>query len=300
MKTTSLKLLGLLLLAFLSATPASRAQGGRHPHEGRPGSREVKAYYEASVLPALRQQRQKLEEQLAAPDRTQLATYRTQLKALRQKGQALHQSLMPTDAPQGERPSLADAQREQLYQLHKEMRGIMLKVSEMARKYSPAITELSDELQPQKEKWATDTRAIVFKNASPEQQQRMAGLSSQMPERGHGHGYGEMQRFFRPSTFLLLEPAAAEGTERTLGATSFYPNPATATSQLSYEVKKAGPVTINLLDKNGSQLRTLLSEPNAEQGAHTQPLNLSDLPAGTYYYQIITNGAKETKRFVKE
>ena len=91
-----------------------------------------------------------------------------------------------------------------------------------------------------------------------------------------------------------------ESTERTLGRTSFYPNPATATSQLDYEVKKAGPVTVNLLDKNGNQLRTLVNEPNAEKGAHTQPLNLNDLAAGTYFYQIITKGAKETKRFVKE
>ncbi|MDO7849535.1 T9SS type A sorting domain-containing protein [Hymenobacter sp. M29] len=293
MKAPSLKLFGLLLLVFLLASVAGVARGGRHPHEGRPGGREIKAYYEANVQPVLLRQRQKLELQLAADDRAQLATYRTQLKALREKGQALHQALIPAAAPQGERPTLTEAQREQFYQLHKETRGIMMNVAQMAQQYSAILTKLSEELQPQKEKWATDIKAIALKNATPEQQEHLAKFG------GHMRGFGEMQRVFRPVMFLLMEPKA-EDSERSLGATSFYPNPTVATSQLDYEVKKAGPITVNLLDKNGNQLRALVNEPNAEKGPHTQQLNLSDLPAGTYYYQIITSGSKETKRFVKE
>ena len=56
---------------------------------------------------------------------------------------------------------------------------------------------------------------------------------------------GDADRFFRPATFLLLNPAAPTKAERELGGTSVYPNPATATSQLEYEVRKAGPVTVN-------------------------------------------------------
>ncbi|MFD2720854.1 T9SS type A sorting domain-containing protein [Hymenobacter monticola] len=294
MKTPSLKLRGLLLLILLSTTVASQAHGGRHPHEGRPGGREVKAYVEASVLPVLRQQRQKLEAQLAADDRAQLATYRAQLQALKEKGQVLRQSLLSADAPQGRFPEMTDAQRNQFYLLHRETRAIMTNVAQMAQKYEANITKLTEEVQPQREKWTADMKAIVTKNATPEQREHLAKFA------GHMHGFGEMHRFFRPVQFLLMEPAAVEKAERTLVATSFYPNPTTATSQLEYEMKKAGPVTVNLLDKNGNQLRTLLNERNAEKGPHTQQLNLSDLPADTYYYQIVTNGAKETKRFVKE
>ncbi|MDO7854289.1 T9SS type A sorting domain-containing protein [Hymenobacter convexus] len=294
MKTPSLKPLGLALFLLLSASVAGVARGGQHPHPGdRPGGREVKAYVEANVQPVLLQQRQKLELQLAADDRAQLAAYRTQLKALREKGQALHQALMPAAAPQGERPTLTEAQREQFYQLHKETREIMMNVAQMAQKYSTTLTKLAEELQPQKEKWATDIKAIAMKNATPEQQEHMAKFG------GHMHGFGERHRALRPVAFLLMEPKA-ENAERSLGATSFYPNPVAATSQFDYELKKAGSVTVNLLDKNGNQLRTLVSETNAEKGAHTQQFNLGDLPAGTYYYQIITNGSKETKRFVKE
>ena len=85
-----------------------------------------------------------------------------------------------------------------------------------------------------------------------------------------------------------------------MGNTSFYPNPAAPTSQLDYEVKKTGPVTIDLLDKDGNKLRTLVSEASQEKGPQTQQLDLHDVPAGTYFYKITTKSGTQTKRFVKE
>lgn len=264
---------------------------------------EVSRYVEANVLPVLQQQRQKLEPQLSADDRAQLATYRTQLRTLKQQGEALRRSFNPSGAkPEpGFRSELTDAQREQLHQLRSQIRTITTSVGEMAQKYHEALAKLNEEMQPQKAQWATDIRAIAFKNATPEQQQRMAGLSSKLPERGHLHGPG-LHHFFRPVSFLLLEPAAvAAGTpERSLSSTSFYPNPVGATSRFDYEVKTAGPVTVDLLDKNGNKLRTILTETEAAQGAHTQQFDLHDLPAGTYFYKVTTKSSSETKRFVKE
>ena len=109
MKSNLLKTAPLLLL-LLSATIMGVARGGRHRRKGRPGRREVKAYFQANILPVLQQQRQKLEPQLSAADRTQLATYRTQLKALKEQGQALRHSVRPSGkapppAPPSPRPS---------------------------------------------------------------------------------------------------------------------------------------------------------------------------------------------------
>jgi hypothetical protein len=85
-----------------------------------------------------------------------------------------------------------------------------------------------------------------------------------------------------------------------VGNTSFYPNPAAAASQLEYDVKKAGPVTVDLLDSKGNTLRTVVSESHLEKGRRTEQLDLRDLPAGTYFYKITTKAGSETKRFVKE
>jgi hypothetical protein len=295
MKSNPLKLLALLLV-ILSATVAGMARGGRHQREDRPMRREIRAYFQSNVLPVLRQQRQKLEPQLSAADQAQLTTYRTQLRALREQGQALRHGVVPGNSAAGRtRPTLTDAQKQQAHELHYQVKGIMLNVAQLARKYDGAITQLTQEVAPQKEKWSTDIKAIVAKNTTPEQQQKLAAASGRLHERG------SLRRFFKPAMFLLIDPnAPAPSPEASIGNTSLYPNPAAPTSQLDYEVKKAGPVTVDLLDKDGNKLRTLLTEANAEKGPHTQSVNLQDLPAGTYFYKITAKGSTQTKRFVKE
>lgn len=296
MKSNAPKLLALMLLVILAATVAGVARGGRHQREDRPMRREIHAYFQSNVLPVLRQQRQKLEPQLSAADRAQLATYRTQLRALREQGQALRHGVVPGNSSTGRtRSTLTDAQKQQLQALRYQTKGIMLNVAQMARKYDGTITQLTEEVAPQKEKWSADIKAIVTKNTTPEQQQKLAAASGRLRERG------SLRRFFKPASFLLIDPnAPVASPEASIGNTSLYPNPAAPTSQLDYEVKKAGPVTVDLLDKDGNKLRTLLTEANAEKGPHTQQLNLQNLPAGTYFYKIITKGSTQTKRFVKE
>ena len=46
-------------------------------------------------------------------------------------------------------------------------------------------------------------------------------------------------------------------------------------------MKKAGPVFVDLLDKDGNKLRTLLTETQQEKSRQRQELDLSDLPART-------------------
>jgi Secretion system C-terminal sorting domain len=288
---------GLVLGLVLAATVAGLAR--RSPRENRPIRREIRAYFAANVLPVLRQQRQKREPQLAAADRAQLATYRTQLRTLKEQSRALRPAAAPTaGSPTGTRPALTEAQQQQAHQLRFQARGIMLSVAQMAQKYDGNITRLTAEVQPQKEKWVTDIKAIVAKNATPEQQQKLAAAKGRM----RGHGPGQLRRLFKPAMFLLLDPNAPADVpgERGVGSSSFYPNPAAATTQLEYEVKKTGPVSIDLLDKDGNKLRTLLDETQQERGHQRQQLELSDLPAGTYFYKIVTKSGTQTKRFVKE
>jgi len=296
MKANKLTAAGLLLLIILATSLVGLARGGRHRGGNHPGRREVRSYVEANVLPVLRQQRQKLEPQLSAADQAQLTTYRTQLQALKTQGQALRHSINPSGERPATRPTLTEAQQKQAHELRLQARSIMLGVAQIAQKYDGAITQLIQEVQPQKEKWRTDIQAIVAKSVTPEQQ-KLAAVPGRLHQRDG------LRHFFKPAMFLLLNPnapAAGSGEPGSLGNTSFYPNPVAATSQLDYEVKKAGPVTIDLLDKDGNKLRTLVNEPNAEKGLHTQQLNLSDLPAGTYFYKISTKGNAQTKRFVKQ
>ena len=278
----------LLLLATTVATLAHAALGHRFGPDG-PLRREVRAYVQANVLPTLRQQRQKLETQLAPADQAQIVAYRAQLKDVLTQGKALRQSLLPEGSPT--RPTLTEAQKTQVQALRLQGKTIMLSVAQLALKYDANIQKLAQEIEPQKEQWTTDLKAIVAKSATPEQQAKLSRWQ------GFAARRSGLRKLFSPAAFLLLDPTAP--VEDAAG-TSLYPNPATATTQLQYEVKKAGPVAVDLLDGSGTTLRTLLPATRQEPGTYTQPLDLSDLPKGTYFYKITTKAGTETKRFVKE
>jgi hypothetical protein len=297
MKKTTLRLLAALLTAA-SATVVGLAHEG-HPQRGKasPIHRELGSYVETKVLPVLQKQRQKLEIQLSAADRADLATYRTQLQDNRARSRALAERLFSSTMPQDMRPGLSEEQRQQFQALRAENWEITQHVRQMAQKYADAIEPLMQAMQPQREQWAKEMKAIVTKNAP--------AVHPAHPAHFIGHranGLGALHHLFRPSAFLLREaqPLAVNAVEAEPMSTGIYPNPVTPSSQLDYQMKAAGPVTVDLLDKNGSKLRTLLTESNAEKGSHTQQLNLSDLPVGSYYYKVTTNAGSETKRFVKE
>ncbi|MCC3158331.1 T9SS type A sorting domain-containing protein [Hymenobacter sp. 15J16-1T3B] len=313
MKTSSwLKVLAFSC-ALLPATAGFGASlqhgpGFERPGLGGPGHHrgngEVRAYVEQNVLPVVRQQRQKLETQLAAADQAQLATYRTQLKALREQGKALRETLKPAaGATPGQRPALTDAQRQQLQQLHEQRRTIMQGVGQLATKYAAQINQLKTEVQPQREKWATDIKALVQKQLTPEQQQNLAQHQAHGGPRGHHGrgGHGPKQNFFGATRFLLLDPnasAPATAVEASRPA-AMYPNPASSAQRLDYEIKKDGNVKVELLNEQGKTLRTVF-DGKQDKGSHSLDVNLADLNRGTYYYKITSKGSSETRRFVKE
>ena len=305
MKSTLRKFLGLSILAgglVLSAV----AQPG-HPHGPSAESRkQEREYVQANVLPVLRQQRQKLDQELTATDRAQLATYRTQLKALDQRKQAAralpwraepdsvgHRKHWPAPTPEQQ---AAQAQRLE----------ITMAVAQLANKYQANIVRLAAEIRPQQAQWSADLLAITLKNhpaARPaDYAQRQGEAAGPRPQHRHSTGFhfGEARLIHRPVAFLLMEPGAVEPAPDLSLGTSLYPNPVAATTQLQYDVKSAGPVTVVLLDKNGNTLRTAVQLERQEKGNYTQALDLSELASGTYFYKVTTGTGTETKRFVKE
>lgn len=286
-------LLAVLLTSFSTlAQPSQNTQAA-----GLPARRAAQAYVQQNVLPVVRQQRQKLDPLLSSSDKAQLAIYRTQLQELRQRGKALRQSFRGAGTtPQATRPALTDAHKQQLQQLRNENKTLQQEVAKLAQKYEGDIARLAQEVQPQKEQWATDLNALQKQNTTPEQQEKLK------QRRGKGRQHNTTARFFRPAFFLLMNPTAPAPAEArtTSSGSGVYPNPVTPTSQLAYEVKKAGPVTVELLDGRGNLVRTIAQEAKKEKGSYTLPVSLGDLANGTYYFKITTKSGSETRRFVKE
>ncbi|RSK42405.1 T9SS type A sorting domain-containing protein [Hymenobacter perfusus] len=276
-----------LNLLLLCTAPVVLAQAAPRPATTQPGRPEIRAYVQQHVLPAVRRQRQQLETRLSTSDKAQLAVYRAQFHDLRQRGQALRAETQPNGATA--RPVLTEAQQQQRQQLRTETRALLLRVSELARPHEADIARLAQELKPQQEKWAADIQALTSQSANPEPTARHS-------RRSPG------QRLLRPVAFLLLEPVAAPAapTAPAGAETRVYPNPTATATQLDYELPKAGPVTVELLDGRGNTLRTVQPETKQEKGSHTLPLDVADLPVGTYFFKITTRAGAETRRFVKE
>jgi len=78
---------------------------------------------------------------------------------------------------------------------------------------------------------------------------------------------------------------------------NLYPNPATHTIHVEYELSENAPANISILDAFGKVVKNV---PNAELFAGTQTLNMdiSDLPAGMYFYTIQAKDWKVTKKFI--
>ena len=308
MKSTLREFLGLSIIASVLAFSAVARPGSPHG-PGAELRKQEQEYVQAKVLPVLRQQRQKLEQELSTAERTQLATYRTQLNALNQRQQVLHQAALAQNwsavSDSITRRYSRPVPSPDMLAAQAERREIMLAVAQLANKYEASIVRLATEIQSQQAQWATDLRAIMVKNhpnvrlehAVQPQGAVSPTVHYRHPARFH---YGETRLINRPAAFLLMAPGAAEpATDLSLG-TSLYPNPVVATSQLQYAVESTGPVTVQLLDKNGNTLRTVVQAASQEKGNYTQPLDLSELANGTYFYKVMTRAGTETKRFVKE
>lgn len=90
------------------------------------------------------------------------------------------------------------------------------------------------------------------------------------------------------------DPYYAQNKLRLFPAT---PNPAIDQLQLHYELEDPGPVRVEIYSTDGRQLQQLNLGIQAS-GRYTQPINVSDLPAGAYVYAIVTDQTRIGSRFV--
>lgn len=74
-----------------------------------------------------------------------------------------------------------------------------------------------------------------------------------------------------------------------------YPNPFRSQTSLTYEVPKAGAVTLEVFDLLGRRMATLV-DGVVPAGAHTATVDASGWPVGTYVYQLRADGVLVTRR----
>lgn len=319
MKTFKIGTLILGMMLWLSI--AIQAQN-KEAHKAM--RQEMQTYTIEQVIPVLKEQRLKLEKELSSAEKLKLAQVRQELKTQKESHAPFRGELKELKKSGGE---MSEAQKAQLKKIRDEKRVLMEEVRVIARNHEEVISGLNEEIKDQKLQWKADMEAIRSKYISDEEMLEMRNKKiDQMIERleelkeeelgsekvkhfkrklAKGNKSGKqhaVKRLMKPVGFLLMDPTKEfQFPEKQRGDfnASVYPNPASYKSQIDFELPKNSFVKIELLDRQGNVLQTILEE-DKKKGKHVIPVDTSKLPTNIYYYKITTKQGSETKRFLKQ
>lgn len=118
----------------------------------------------------------------------------------------------------------------------------------------------------------------------------------------HGNQHRRMNRedagFMFGVHFLLMDTEKNMNTAQ-ITQRKFYviPNPANNSNELTYEVLAQGKVKIDILDKDGLFIKTVLDE-TKDKGIYTLNVNVSDLTQNLYFFRITDTNGTESVKFI--
>ena len=76
-----------------------------------------------------------------------------------------------------------------------------------------------------------------------------------------------------------------------------FPNPFNPTTNIGFEIKNFGAVTLNVFDMLGREVASIVSE-NLSPGIYVKQWNASNMPTGVYFYRLQSGNISETKRMI--
>lgn len=304
----------LLCMTLISAKVYQKDEKRKAMHK------EMREYAEENIIPVLKKQRLKLDKKLSAQDKEIIETMRASLheahKAHKAEMKKYHEQLKSGEIDK-------EAMHKHFKAVHEEKKEQLAPVQVIADRYESEIEKLLAVAKANKETWKEGMETIRIKYISDEelakkkaehQAKRKYHGPHQAGEHGQRHGGHRggkrmhrgghhlkmLHHAFSPVGFLLWDANAPlpsfdeEESEETLGV---YPNPSRATNTIAFDVAKRGNVTVELLDKQGNVLKTLLNETKGK-GKHSLAVDLAGLANEVYYYRVVTASGSQTSRFV--
>jgi len=277
----------------------------------------IKEYNKSNIMPVLKKQRAKLENDLSQTDKNTISELRSSFKSRKQAMIAAKNSRKGKS-----KEDISDEDKAKFKKFKEAQKADMKKAKALAEKYQDNITVLKDEINPQTMKWKADMKAIFEKydvempNREEMKKRKEAAKKDGKKRKGKrkgekGNRKGGHKRMGAPAMkamspvgFLLLDPnadAVNEVTEKTTTenlAMKVFPNPAQDYNNIEYQVANAGDITIELHDQEGNVVKTIVNKYH-EAGTYTERVNLGELKGYIYIYVIKDEtGNVLTKKFV--
>lgn len=281
---------------------------------------EMHQYASEKIVPVMKVQRVKLDAYLSPAEQTRLDEIRSSIKALKaekeasgfsRRGQRHHQKGQAAPSPE---------QREAFRQMREEMRAKMHTQMEEAHSilenHRDEINTLLEEVATERTQWKTDMRAIAEKHMGERHKEGRPHRHSKHharpdsaqaehvrpphPREHRRKGRHGMNGFSRPMGFLLWDGELPTPTEQVDELNlNIYPNPTRSESNIRYEVKKAGQVTVTLLNDQGRVIKTLTNE-SKTPGTYAEHVQHDGLKPGVYIYRVETASGTETGKLLIE
>ncbi|MCI4670156.1 MAG: T9SS type A sorting domain-containing protein [Bacteroidia bacterium] len=288
--------IALSLFGVVVFAQPEQGQWGKRPKMNPEAQKEIKAYVEKNVLPVLQPERAKLDTYLSQDDKAELASIRGEIKSMKAQGKEFRKAMMEA-RKNGTMPS--EDQIDKMREMRKNQRLLMTRAWAVADEYEIEIYEIFDGLKPKAESWKNDLKAIKdkYKPEGAEDRQGRQGKKGMGHKQGKGmRGGNPVERLIHsPVQFLLWDgstelPQVNEGSQPTV-----FPNPSQGNQTLTYKVKTAGDVKIELVDAEGNVVRTV-ERSQVEKGEQSIDFSTQGLKSGVYIYRITTADGTKTKK----
>ncbi len=99
------------------------------------------------------------------------------------------------------------------------------------------------------------------------------------------------------SIYTLTAPASVNDINKKLLSLNAYPNPAANSTTICFTLPTAQEISLELYDILGKPIKTI-AKGNFEKGNHQYQLPLSEIPAGMYFYKLVTDNATSTQKLI--
>lgn len=257
---------------------------------------EMGAYRAENIQPVILEQRAKLESKISAEDKALIAALRAQ---------------KPERPKRLQNPTMEErkAAKEDFEARKETMKAHREQVKALVETYESDIDALFAEIQPQIEEWKQDMREIAQEHRPEHREKRAEGESGRKEKKGKAGKRGKRKHrgergeaaMMSKGTFLLLDPNAPIENEATapqaITEIKVFPNPTFNQNTLSYTVKEAGHLRIELHNESG-RLIEVLFDGSKDRGTYQLDVDMSKLRNGVYYYTVQDQGGLQSHKVV--
>lgn len=286
---------------------AGKRKRGKH-HNGKAKRGEKDAEVEARLL----EMRAELEEQITEEDKASLAELRASIAEAKEAFKAKKEGAK--DLSKEEKKAL----REEFKTLHENMKPDLKAVAEIAKTYKDEIKSLFED---NKEFFEEKKAAYKEERKAKREERKNSRENTDQPERRkhrkHKEGITDADHegergiiggkvrgrkgASKAVHFLLLDPAVSDADQseiiKEINSISAAPNPASVMTNVSFEVKQAGLIRVEIRDETGKVYETIANE-NLDKGTYTRSVDTNKYLDKLYYISISDGKSIQTEKLL--